>query len=342
MLWRVPVSQATGGWHGTPAIIGDRVFFELNDGVTAFDIGTGNVIWRSVVKTNPSPAADNIVAQNGRLYLAEAIEVLSLDAATGAILWRFTPDAQAAAAKSAVDDVAMYVGTRSHKVYALDVRTGTPLWTTDIGPTWQYFGIIQGISVSGDTVYAGGVRYLNQFGGMSAGVIAALDRRDGHVLWMYQGPSNGQNSVQSAPTVTARLLVASDLGGAFFAVDRATGQEVWRVAGTPGFFGPAAAPVVVGSQVYVGSNDQRVYKTDLQTGAVVWKTDTHGSISTFTVCNQAAFANNHGLFALDASTGQILGSLLSGNGSDFFTSGFAVAADRVIVSGTEAVYAIGC
>lgn len=342
MIWRVPVSQATGGWLGTPAIIGDRAFFELNDGVTAFDVGTGNVIWRSVVKTNPSPAAENIVGRNGRLFLAEAVEVLSLDAATGAILWRFTPDAQAAEAESAVDDVAMYVGTRTHKVYALDVRTGTPLWTTDIGPTWSYPGFIKGISVSGDTVYAGGTQYLNQFGGISAGVIAALDRRDGHVLWLYQGPGNGQYSVNSAPTVTDRLLVASDLGGAFFAVDRATGQEVWRVNSPPGFFGPHAAPVVVGSQVYVGSNDQLVYSADLATGAVAWKTDTRASIFTFAVCNQTAFANNQGLYALDALTGQVLGSLLSGNGSDFFTSGFAVAADRVIVSGTQAVYAIGC
>lgn len=342
MLWRVPVSQSTGGWHGRPAIIADRAFFELNDGVTAFDVATGNIIWRSVVKSNPSPAADNIVARDGRLYLAEAVEVLSLDAATGTILWRFTPDAQAAAAESAVDDLAMYIGTRTHKVYALDVHTGAPLWTTDVGPTWSWFGIVKGISVSGDTVYAGGTRYLNQFGGLSAGFIAALDRHDGHLLWMYEGPGNGQFSVQSAPTVTARLLVASDLGGAFFAVDRATGQEVWRVNAPAGFFGPHAAPVVIDSRVYVGSNDQLVYSADLATGTVAWKTDTHASINSFAVCQQTAFANNQGVYALDVSSGQLLGSLHADDGSDFFTSGFAVAPDRVIVSGTQAVYAIGC
>ncbi len=342
VIWRVPVSQVGGGWHGTPAIVGNRVFFELNNGVTAFDVGTGAVLWQSAVKPNASPAAENIVARGGRLFLAEAVEVLGLDAATGAILWRFTPDAQAAESESAVDDVAMYIGTRTHKVYALDVRTGTALWTTDIGPTWSYPGFIKGMSVSGDTVYAGGVRYLNQFGGISAGVIAALDRRDGHVLWMYQGPGNGQFSVNSAPTVAGRLLVASDLGGAFVAVDRMTGQEVWRVNGTIGYFGPHAAPVVVGSQVYVGSNDKSVYRADLATGSVVWKTDTRGSIGTFTVCNQTAFANNQRLFALDTSSGQVVSTLLVDSGEDFLTSGFAVAPDRVLVSGSQAVYAIGC
>lgn len=142
--------------------------------------------------------------------------------------------------------------------------------------------------------------------------------------------------------MTGRLLVASDLGGAFVAVDRATGQEVWRVNGTPGFFGPHAAPVVVGAQAYVGSNDKSVYRAELSTGAVDWKTDTRASIGTFAVCNQTAFANNQGLYALDTSTGQVVGSLFVGNGSEFFTSGFAVAADRILVSGTQGVYAIGC
>ena len=130
------------------------------------------------------------------------------DGGRGQVLWRIRSprpraagtapqDAQPAAAESAVDDVALHVGTRSHKVYALDVRTGSPLWTADIGPALTYPGFVEGISVSGDTVYVAGTRDLNQFGGLSAGVIAALDRRDGHMLWMYQGPGNGKFAVTS-------------------------------------------------------------------------------------------------------------------------------------------------
>jgi len=342
VVWRVPITNVNdAAWMGTPAVEGNRAFFEINNTVTAFDVATGAQLWQTIVKSNPSHAAQNIIVRNGELYLAEASEVLSLDAATGAIRWRFTPDAQAALCESAVDDQSLYVGTRTHRVYALDTETGGTRWSTDIGADWQFFGIIKGISVSGDTVYAGAARYLNLAGGLSAGVIAALDRRDGRVLWTYQGPGTGENDVNSAPTVAGRLLVASDLGGAFFAVDRFTAQEQWRVNAPPGFFGPHAAPVVVGQQVYVGSNDAFVYSAELATGRVRWKTNIVGAIYAFTMCDNTAFAQNLGLFVLDGSSGGVVAQLYTDE-SEFPTSGFAVSGDRVLVSGTKAVYAIGC
>src|SRR4029078_7878476 len=115
ILWRVPLADVGTGWTGLPTIAGSMVYIETTNTVLALDLTSGAKRWQTTAKTNPSPAAANIVAAGGAVYIAEAVEVISLDAATGAIRWRFTPDAQPAAAQSAADDHAVYVGTRSHR-----------------------------------------------------------------------------------------------------------------------------------------------------------------------------------------------------------------------------------
>lgn len=340
-LWRVPLSGT--GWPGLPVIAGSDVFLEDSNTVLAIDLATGAKRWQTAVKTNPSPAAANIVAAGGALFLAEATEVISLDAASGAIRWRFTPDAQAAAAQSAVDDHAVYIGTRSHKVYALDPATGQPLWTTDIGTDWPYLGVVMGLSVSGDTVYAGAVKRLTPAGDSSVGIIAGLDRNTGSILFRYQAPQSvAASSVVSSPVVSGRLLLASDLGGSFYAIDRFTLQQVWRVLTKPGFFGPFARASIANNLVYIGTNDTYVYAVDLATGNVQWSTSTQASIHESAVCSQRVFANNLAIFVLDASSGRVLQTFFDADPNETPTSGFAVASDRVVFSGLHGAYALPC
>ena len=176
--WRTPHQLGDrGGWQGTPAIDGHRLFVQVGNPVRALDTATGAMLWETPIFQGPqSPASSNIVVRDGNLFLAESGPVLSLDAATGVIRWRFRPDAQADRAESAVDDRAMYIGTRSHRVYALAVADGQPLWSVDIGPEWEHLGVVTGLSVSGDTVYAAADRWLSGNGFLQAGVIVALDR----------------------------------------------------------------------------------------------------------------------------------------------------------------------
>lgn len=133
--------------------------------------------------------------------------------------WQYSPDAPSYAAQSAVDDGALYIGTRSHKVYALDVQTGQPLWTADIGVNWPFLGIVTGIAISGDTVYAGAVKRLTSAGDSSVSIVAALDRITGTILFEFEArQAPATSSVSSAPVVSGTLLLVSDLGGAFYAI----------------------------------------------------------------------------------------------------------------------------
>ena len=341
ILWKAPLSDATG-WNGLPAIAGSTVYFETQNTVLALDLTTGANRWQTTVKTSPVPAAANIVASGGSVYLAEVADVVALDAATGAIRWRFAPDAPAEAAQSAVDDHALYVGTRSHKVYALSLSSGQPVWTTDLGPDWPYLSVIGGVSVSGDTVYAAGTKRLTPNGDSSASIIAGLDRSTGALLFEYQAPQYfPMSGVPSSPVIRDRLLYVSDLGGAFFALDRFTLQESWRVTTYPGF-GPFARASLGGNRLYLGTNDTYVYAVDATTGRELWRTTTSASIHASALCGQRVFANNLGIFVIDAGAGQLLQTLFDADPNEIPASGFAVASDRVVFSGNHGVYALRC
>ncbi|MDP9353009.1 MAG: PQQ-binding-like beta-propeller repeat protein [Chloroflexota bacterium] len=345
ILWRIPLEPRDAEFNELSATDGARLY-AITKGVTAWDAQTGALLWRQMLGTfRPS----NVVVRDGRVLTVEEF-AFGLDAATGRELWRFRPVANGSLGMSAADERAFYFGTidpfektGTHRVYALDQVTGAVLWSTDIGPDWKYRGIVNGVSVSGDTVYAAATQYNNLYGGLATGWIFALDRGTGRILWSYRnGDGSDRRSVFRSPTVAGRLVLASDLfAGSFFAVDRFTGKEVWRVTGPIDRPGPSHAPVVVGNTAYVASNDFFVYAVDLETGHVRWKTSTGGSNHNFAVCGNKIFVEHLGLSVLDRRTGRVL--YKHNDENDYPTSGFVTLKDeRVFVFGSKSAYAYSC
>lgn len=337
ILWRTELDPRDQVSDEMPATDGIRVY-AVTGSVSAWDAGTGALLWRHrLSKTVPR----NVVVSNQRVLGVEAI-AFALDAATGRELWRFVPESSGAFGQSAVDERAFYFGTEEHRIHALDQATGTVLWSTDVGPDWQYDGTVRGVSVSGDTLYAAVVQYNAQNGYVSTGWIFALDKTTGRILWSYRnGDGRDRRSVFRSPTIAGRLLLASDLfAGAFFAVDRFTGKEVWRITGPADRPGPAHAPIVVDQTAYVASNDFHVYAVDLESGRVLWKTSTGSSNHDFTVCGNRIFVGHLALTVLDRRTGKVIHR--RAHDTDFPTSGFTTWDDRVFFFGSKAAYAYIC
>jgi outer membrane protein assembly factor BamB len=338
-LWRVPLAARDAGLS-VPAADGERLY-TVGRGVTAYAASDGAGLYSTGGMTY-APA--NVVARGGRVFAAEAA-VHAYDAATGRERWRFQPVTMAPFSRSAADDEAFYFGTSTsaRRVYALDAATGAERWSTEIGPEWQYDGYIRGVAVSGDTVYAGAEQDRAANGYLSSGWLVALDKRTGAILWRYStGTGDEARNVISAPTVAGRLLLASDRdGNAAFAVDRFTGQEVWRFPMDPSYVGPVDAPVVVGDVAYVGSGDTHVYALDLATGRERWRAKLPAAIEALTVCGGGVFASYQGLAVLDRATGRVLRTAYDGE-AEFLTSGFATVSDRVYVLGNKYAYALRC
>jgi outer membrane protein assembly factor BamB len=343
VAWRTPWSTASGtpAYHHIAAD-GERLYI-LSRGVVAFDLATGAQVWQAPAT---GLGTTSVVVRGGRVFTSSDL-VRALNALNGTELWRFTPDTVATAV-AAVDERAYYIGTDSRRVYALDVATGQPLWWSEVLPRGAHHSEVTGIVASGDTLYASLVEETSPTGHLKRGWIVAVDRRDGRVLWRYANERQGEPHDAGRHAVAGRMLLVSDLnGGAFFALDRFTGNEVWRHVGPSDRYGARDVFKVVDGVAYLASNDTRFYAFDPQTGAIRWTWDIKASASSSAVCGDYAFAAAGSLHMIGRSDGKEKAALfLDREGfvqpDAFVVSRLLAHGSRVYFVGRNAVYAVEC
>ena len=134
----------------------------------------------------------------------------------------------------AVIDGMVYIGSRDHKVYAMDAATGNVRWHYITGTNCDF--------ISG----GGGCHGLRRQPDRQR---LRHGRRHRHGRWRFVTG----DAVDSSPAVADGMVyVGSGDGG--YAIDAATGQVRWRYI-TGGLVSP---PAVVGGMVYIGSDRQGV------------------------------------------------------------------------------------
>lgn len=340
VVWRTPVTASGAGREDLA--IDDHAFYTLVNGLTAYDLNTGAPLWNV---PESRYRALNLVVSGGRLFVAST-DVQAIDARTGAALWRAGVDSLARMETTA-DDRAVYVGTDTRRVVALDVVTGRPLWSAEVLADGAYRESVVGIVAHGDTVYAAIVQELNQSGGAKRGWMVALDRNTGRVLWRYVNERLDEPHDVGGHAVAGRMLLLNDLnGGAMIGLDRFTGQEVWRKTGPRDRRGAWDSFKVVDGVGYVASNDTHLYSLDPESGRIIWQTGIGASASSSAVCGDKVFTDAYGLHMVRRSDGQVLATLfLDENGSvgsSYVISRLQARGGRVYFVGNDAVYAVTC
>lgn len=229
-----------------------RVFAINNGGVLrAFDGASGNVIWSVQLQGQFQFSAPPTVSQ-GVIYTSGAGfggTVYAVNADSGAVLWT-APVANGDKSSPAVTSDGVYVSYSCPNVYKLNPATGAQIWhyspgcsggggrtpalfngrlyVRDFSDTIfdsQTGTIIGNFNAKNTPAFSGNRGFFlngpHSFG--SSGTLQARDVNTNSVLWSF----SGDGFLQSAVLVVNDYVYVGSALGKLFAVNAATGQQVW-------------------------------------------------------------------------------------------------------------------
>jgi outer membrane protein assembly factor BamB len=171
-----------------------------------------------------------------------------------------------------VKDGVVFIGSGFNGNAVVALRTGTDEELKKRGETrelWKTatpYPITGAITLLGDAVITGGGNGDFVFRDPNpAGVVVALDRKTGAVLWKTPMPDAVLGAVAAGP-----LLLCPVANGEVVALKPADGARVWaaRISGNAPIL---AAPAVVGGEVFAVSQDGYLARLDLKTGNLLEK-----------------------------------------------------------------------
>jgi outer membrane protein assembly factor BamB len=323
----------TNHWAGTTVISPALAAYEPGSRVELRAVplaGHSFMRWSGDVSSGENPL---LLTIHGPLNLVAEFSRLP-----GDLLWEFatgsfqTIGAWMDSSPAIGADGTVYVGSRDHKVYALDGATGRKKW--EFLTEWW----VEGSPAIGSdgTVYIGSVDDH----------IYALNGATGFKKWEFEL----NDSVRSCPAIASdgTVYVGSD-GGTVYALDGATGRKKWEFASGTGWpwYYPITSPAIgADGTVYFGSGDKKVYALNEATGLKKWEFLTGYEVHScpaigadgtvyFGGADWRVYAGDWKIYALDGATGQKNWEFATGGGVD---SSPVIGVDGTVYVGSDPIF----
>lgn len=334
--------KTDGQVQSAPAIQNGIIYFGSGDGnCYAADLKTGTEKWRfptqGIVVSSPA-IAGNIV-----YFTSRDQNLYALDATTGKKIWEF-PLGKELPYKWAFDNQlssptivenTLYVGSGDGNVYAVDAKTGKEKWH------FKTQGLVRATpTVANNVVYVGDTE----------GYFYALNANNGKQTWRFEtegvkfDPAKfgfDRKAIMFAAALNEDLVIFGGRDGFFYAVERASGKERWRVDHNVSWI--MSNPAIADGKVFTGTSDGRfIQAVDIQTGKELWRFSTQNVVwSSPAVADGMVYigSDDYRLYALDANTGQERWHFRTGSR----VRGVPVVKDGVVYVGSHDgyLYAIG-
>jgi outer membrane protein assembly factor BamB len=306
-----PLWQASAGNSGdsvfSPVIAKDSVFAAAADGtVSRFDAVTGKPIWR----VNAGERLSSGVGADGDTVVVATSkgDVIALNG-EGVVVWKAKVTSEVLAAPVVVGDLVV-VRSADSRIYAFNAKDGKRRWVYQRATPTLSVRSPTGVSIGRGNVYAGfsggkmmaltlsngGVRWestvalpkgateierVTDVVGLPLvserevcavayqGRVACFDSNSGAVGWSREMSST------SGLGGDARTIFVSDDKGGVHALDRTSGNSLWKQDKL--FLRNLSAPIGFGNQVVVADIQGYVHLLSRESGAFVGRAATDGS-----------------------------------------------------------------
>jgi outer membrane protein assembly factor BamB len=246
-----------------PAAVRDSVFAAARDGtVVRLDAAKGEERWRASLERRLSAGVG--ATERTVVVATEEGEVLTLDAADGKLRWRARVSSEVLAAPAIAGG---YVLVRSvdNRIFAFGEDDGKRRWVYQRAPASLIVRSPAGMTIAGDTAYAG----------FSGGRLAALSLSNGVVRWesavaLPKGATELERvtDVVGEPVVRGREVCAAAYQGRVGCFELASGRQVWARE-----LSSLTGVELDARYAFVTDDRGGVHALDRSTGRSVWKQD---------------------------------------------------------------------
>lgn len=270
LVWSAPVGQGNSKRNrisAAPVVAGGRVFtLDAQAGLAATSM-TGAPVWA----TDLTPAGDapsdvsggGLAFGAGRLFVATGYgELVAVDPASGAVIWRQRLGASVTGAPAVEGDVVYVVG-RDGSAWAVAAADGRV--------RWQVPGADGAIGLMGAAAPAveGGAVLLPT----AAGELISVYRDGGLERWRSSIVGNrlgrayaGISEVTGDPVVSGGTVYVGNAAGRSYALALDTGETLWSAP--EGALGPMQ---VAGGSVFMVDDEAHLVRLDARSGARIWR-----------------------------------------------------------------------
>ncbi|MFA5988000.1 MAG: PQQ-binding-like beta-propeller repeat protein [Sphingomonas sp.] len=257
----------------SPVVADNKLFIiDVNAVVHAFAADTGRALWTAEVsrdkENRKARFGGGVSYDDGKLFAATGVgEVVALNAADGAILWRAKPGGPLRGAPT-VSNGAIYMLSQDNQLFAMSEADGAVQWTRS--------GSLESQGVFGVAAPAAGRGTI--VAGFSSGELNAYRYENGLPLWSDTlSRSSVTTSVSSladidaSPVIDGTRVYAVGQGGRVVALELTTGRRLWEQN-----FAGISTPWIAGEWLFVVTDDARLVCLSRANGKVRWISDLGG------------------------------------------------------------------
>ncbi len=272
LAWSVGIGQGNTRKHRITSdpVVADGRIFTLDSRSTVAAVSTaGAKLW----SRDLTPASDRqndasgggVAVAGSRVFATTGFgEVVALDAASGAEIWRQRLEAPATAAPTVVEGL-VYVVSRDNLASAIDAENGRVRW--QLPGTPDVSGMIGGAAPA--------VTERVAIFPMGSGELVAALRQGGVRIWgtPVSGKRRGAayaniTDITADPVIADGVIYTGNQSGRAAAIDLSSGRRIWTAR--DGAYGPVA---VAGNSVFLISDQADLIRLDAATGREIWSNE---------------------------------------------------------------------